>query len=242
MPAMHDEVLETMIEQLEQKCALMQRLNTFSMTHEELLSLLCSPRDAALLLEASKVAEGYGQSEWTTVDIPANVDGVAGVSASFRIHTHAYKTPPLRPKFPVWQLPANSAQVALGERVIGWMENRYAVGRRFGMAKHVLKELNKLCTHGSQLTYLMPTISHLCKPGKTTRMDVWLQRFGAFKPVKNAPALSLPLRKATGDAAALLTTVALLGDDVPAPEEGEVEIMAVDMPKIKFEEDWVSRF
>ena len=138
---------------------------------------------------------------------------------------------------PILMLTARNQVV---DRVVEWLENRYEVGRKFGMAKHVLFELNRLCTHGSQLTYLMPTVSHLCVRGKSSRMDTWLDRFGAYKPVKNAPALSLPLRKATGDAAALLTTLSLLGDDIPEPEVGEVAIK-VSVPHFEFEGEYVKR-
>lgn len=241
MPAMHDEVLHHMYDILEAKCSLMLRLKPFSMTHEEVLSLLAPEEDVELLLRASKIAEVYGSMEWMTLEAPVFVDGEGAAGVSFRMRTHNFKRPPLRPVHLNWQLPRHPERAELAERVTDWLYNRYVVGRKFGMAKYVLRELNKVCTHGSQLTYLMPTISHLCRRGLSPRMDTWLDRFGAFKAIKNAPALSLPLRKATGDAAALLTSLALLGDDIPEPELGEVEIKASNMPSIKFEGSWIRR-
>lgn len=237
MSAMHDEVRDAMVANLEEKCKLMLRLKPFSMTHEECLRLVAPPEHVHLLLEASKIANTWGNREMKAI-VPVLVDECPSApEVTFTLTTGNYRAPPLAPKNPMWQADAPRESV---ERVVEWLENRYAVGRRFGMVKHVLLELNRLCTHGSQLTYLMPTVSHLCVRGKSSRMDTWLDRFGAYKPVKNAPALSLPLRKATGDAAALLTTLSLLGDDIPEPEVGEVAIK-VTVPHFKFEGNFVRR-
>jgi len=237
MPAMHDEVRDAMVANLEEKCKLMLRLKPFSMTHEECLRLVAPRHHVDLLLEASKIANTWGNREMKAI-VPVLVDECPFLpEVTFTLTTGNYKDPPLAPRNPMWQADAPRESV---ERVVEWLENRYAVGRRFGMAKHVLLELNHLCTHGSQLTYLMPTVSHLCVRGKSSRMDTWLDRFGAYKPVKNAPALSLPLRKATGDAAALLTTLSLLGDDIPEPEVGEVAIK-VSVPHFEFEGEYVKR-
>lgn len=237
MPAMHDEVRDLMVSNLEEKCKLMLRLKPFSMTHEECLRLVAPRHHVDLLLEASKIAATTWYRE-IKVTVPAHVDGSPlEPEITFTLTSHAYKDPPLVPSHPSWQA---DAPREVADRVVSWLLNRYEVGRKFGMAKHVLFELNRLCTHGSQLTYLMPTVSHLCVRGKSSRMDTWLDRFGAYKPVKNAPALSLPLRKATGDAAALLTTLSLLGDDIPEPEVGEVAIK-VSVPQFKFEGNFVRR-
>lgn len=238
MPAMHDEVRDLMVSNLEEKCKLMLRLKPFSMTHEECLRLVAPRHHVDLLLEASKIAATTWYGREIKVTVPAHVDGSPlEPEITFTLTSHAYKDPPLVPSHPSWQA---DAPREVADRVVSWLLNRYEVGRKFGMAKHVLLELNHLCTHGSQLTYLMPTVSHLCKRGQSTRMDTWLDRFGAYKPVKNAPALSLPLRKATGDAAALLTTLSLLGDDIPEPEVGEVAIN-VTVPQFKFEGNFVRR-
>lgn len=237
MPAMHDEVRDLMASNLEEKCKLMLRLKPFSMTHEECLRLVAPAQHVELLLKASKIANTWGGREMK-VAVPAFVDGCPSMpEVTLTLTTGNYKDLPLAPRNPMWQVGAPREVV---DRVVEWLENRYEVGRKFGMAKHVLFELNRLCTHGSQLTYLMPTVSHLCVRGKSSRMDTWLDRFGAYKPVKNAPALSLPLRKATGDAAALLTTLSLLGDDIPEPEVGEVAIK-VSVPHFEFEGEYVKR-
>lgn len=239
MPAMHDEVRDLMASNLEGKCKLMLRLKPFSMTHEECLRLVAPAQHVELLLEASKIASYWASSEAKVkATVPVFVDEYPSMpEVTFTLTTGNYKDPPLAPRNPMWQADAPRESV---ERVVEWLENRYAVGRRFGMVKHVLFELNRLCTHGSQLTYLMPTVSHLCVRGKSSRMDTWLDRFGAYKPVKNAPALSLALRKATGDAAALLTTLSLLEDDIPEPEVGEVAIK-VTVPRFTFEGGFVER-
>ena len=238
MPAMHDEVRDAMVANLEEKCKLMLRLKPFSMTHEECLRLVAPRHHVDLLLEASKIAATTWYGREIKVTVPAHVDGSPlEPEITFTLTSHAYKDPPLVPSHPSWQA---DAPREVADRVVSWLLNRYEVGRKFGMAKHVLLELNRLCTHGSQLTYLMPTVSHLCVRGKSSRMDTWLDRFGAYKPVKNAPALSLPLRKATGDAAALLTTLSLLGDDIPEPEVGEVAIK-VSVPHFEFEGEYVKR-
>lgn len=237
MPAMHDEVRDLMASSLEEKCKLMLRLKPFSMTHEECLRLVAPAQHVELLLEASKIANTWGGREMK-VTVPAFVGECSSMpEVTFTLAPCHYKDPPIAPAHPSWQ---GDAPREVADRVVSWIFNRYDVGRRFGMAKHVLFELNRLCTHGSQLTYLMPTVSHLCVRGKSSRMDTWLDRFGAYKPVKNAPALSLALRKATGDAAALLTTLSLLGDDIPEPEVGEVAIK-VTVPRFTFEGGFVER-
>jgi hypothetical protein len=249
MPAMHDEVFTIMDDNIEKKKRLMLRLYPFSMKYEEALSLVAPKEHVALLLAASRIADIPNPSPFSMrsthrhmqVQVPAYMDDTAGAKVQFTLRTHDHKEPPLIPLNPAWQLPETPEQVALGERVIQWAEKRIEVGRRFAMLRHVLRELNRNCTSGSQLTYLMPTISHLCERGRSTRMDTWLDRFGAFKPVKNAPALSLEMRKATGEAASLLTSVAMLGDDVPEPEEGEVAIDIYSMPSFKFEGEFIRR-
>lgn len=237
MPAMHGEVQDLMMSNLKEKCELMLRLKPFSMTHEECLSLVAPRHHVDLLLEVSKIANIWGSREMT-VTVPALVDECPfEPKVTLTMATHNYKDAPIAPSHPSWQV---DAPREVSDRVVSWLSNRYEIGRRFGMAAYVLRELNRLCSHGSQLTYLMPTVSHLCKRGQLPRMDTWLDRFGAYKPVKNAPALSLPLRKATGDAAALLTTLSLLGDDIPEPEVGEVAIKG-SMPRFKFEGEHLQR-
>ena len=60
MPAMHDEVRDLMVSNLEEKCKLMLRLKPFSMTHEECLRLVTPRHHVDLLLEASKIANACG--------------------------------------------------------------------------------------------------------------------------------------------------------------------------------------
>lgn len=235
MPAMHDTVKDRMLYNLEQKKDIMLRLYPFSMTHYDALRLVAPKEHVELLLSASQIADIGHSREWMVVQVPAYVDDAAGCRVRLRLCTHNQVEPPLRPAFPHWQLPGTPEDVERGGRVINWLEKRLEIGRQFAMCRHVIEELSKLCTTGSQMTYLLPTISHLCDREGLPRMEAWMDKYAAYKPVLNAPALSLPMREATRAAASLLTRVALLGDDVPKPEVGQVEIEAWDMPSVKFE-------
>lgn len=240
MPAMHDDVLIAMCNVLEEKRDVMMRLVPFSMTHHECLSLLCPQHDAEVLIKASAYADVAAGEAWMCVQVPAYMDGVPGATVRLKMRTHAQKTPPLRPRMPAWQLPENNVQAALGERVIHWVEKRFEYGRRFGEAKHVLRELNKICT-GAELRYLFPGVVHLCKMGIHPRMDTWLQKYGSFRKQSSFPTLNLPLRQATRDATALLTSVMLVGEDVPERAEGEVDITVWELPHFKFDGEWCVR-
>jgi len=240
MPAMHDSVFDAMESILAQKLDYMMRLVPFSMTHEECLSLICTEEHKHILLQASEYANVSASEAWMTVSVPACMDNVSGVNVMLKMRTHGQKSPPLGPRAPAWQMPENPHQVELGERVIQWADKRLEYGRRFGATREVLRYLNHVCT-GAQLRYVFPGVVHLCKMGVSPRMDTWLSKYGAFKPVMNTPALSLPMREAVRDATALMTSVMLVGDDVPEKPEGFVDIAIWNLPAIKVDGNYVRR-
>jgi hypothetical protein len=126
----------------------------------------------------------------------------------------------LRPRNAWWQWPEDVA----GKKVIDWMQKRYEIGRRFGTVRHVLHMLNKGCDSGHQLRYMFPAVLHLCRAGRDPRMDKWMEKFAAYKACKHTPAVSPELKRAIQDSSALLTSAALLGEDVPIPMEPYVAI------------------
>ena len=238
MPAMHRDVLEQMQTILHEKMELMIRLEPFEMTHQECLRIVAPDAHIALLNSAAHVADVSSNEHWFPVKVPAVADGESDFSVHLLMRTHAQRPPPLRPRMPYWQIPVDDEHAAIGERVIKWCDKRMELGRRFAMARFILNALNYKCDNGAQLRYMFPGVAHLCKLGVSPRMDTWMQKFGAFKPVSSTPAISLGFRRALQDATALLTSGMLIGEDIPAREVGEVDIdmWHGDMPEFMFEE------
>ncbi len=218
MPAMHDDVYSKMVEVLDQKRDLMVRLIPFEMSHEECIHLIAPSEHIPLLISAAKYADIKSSEHWMAVQIPAVIDGEASPTVQLLMRTHAEKEPPLRPRNPEWQVGHS------GHKVIEWLTKRFEIGRRFGTAKFVLQQLNNRCDTGAQLRYMLPVVMHLCKPNVNPRMDRWAAKFAAYKPCRFTPAVSPELKKAIQDTSALLTSLALIGDDVPARIIGEVDI------------------
>lgn len=229
MPAMHDDVYKAMEERLNDMKNKMVSLIPFDMSHEECIHLIAPSEHIDILTTAAKFADITSSESWMHVQVPAMVDGESSPSVCLMMRTHAQKEPPLRPRNPFWQLPDKTNLVA-GDKVIEWLTKRFEIGRRFGTALYVLQELNRTCDTGTQLRYMLPVVMHLCKPNVHPRMDRWAEKFAAYKPCRFTPAVSPELKRAIQDTAALLTSSALIGEDVPARLPGEVDIYANNLP------------
>lgn len=240
MPAMHDLVLNAMERELLHKRDIFLRTLSFDMTHEECLHLVAPAEHVDILTKASEFANVKSSEAWMTMDIPALVDDSTSAKVMLQMRTHAQKLPPLMPRTPWWQFDTKENQVA-GEKVIAWMTRRYEIGRRFGTAQFVLRELNRMCENGHQLRYMWPSVLHLCKDGVETKMGRWLEKHSAYKPCRFTPHVSPLLKQAIQDSAALLTSVALMGEDVPEPMLGYVCITEYDMTPFKIGERLVAR-
>ena len=235
MPAMHDDVYQAMFKQLERKKDLFLRTLPFSMTHAECLRLIAPSDHIDILTKAARFADINSSEGWVTLKVPAVVDGVPSPQVMLFMRTHGEMTPPLRPRHPQWQ-PGQA-----GLKVIEWLAKRYEIGRRFGTAGYALHRLNMACETGYQLRYMFPAALHLCKDGVNPRMDRWMEKFAAYKPCRYAPAVSPELKKAIQDSSALLTSMALIGDDILQPDAGPVCISEVDMSAFMIGGDVVSR-
>lgn len=229
MPAMHDQVFEAMDNMLDHRRDLMLRTLKFDMTHDECISLVAPSEDINLLKTASKVAQVSSADDWMIIQAPAVLDGVARPQVMLMMRTHAQQTPPLRPRYPEWQRQHSE----VGQKVLAWLEQRLIIGRRFGTARYVLNRLRNDCDSGQQLRFMFPAVMHLCRAGVNERMDRWIEKFGAYKPCKYTPAISPAFKAAIQDSAALLTTVALLGDDVEEQPAGFVSISEYQMEHVK---------
>ncbi len=237
MPAMHDVVEENMLKVLEEKRNLMLRTLSFEMTHEECLDLVADKNHHELLLTAAKIAKVSASEDWFALRVPDTTDAGARAEVFLMMRTHGGKQPPLVPRYPYWQPGASG-----GEKVIAWLRKRMEIGRRFGIARYALRNLNVLCDNGHQLRYMFPAVLHLCKAGMDDKLDRWMTKHAAFKTCPHTPALSPELRKGVQDASALLTTVALMDPDMPAPLVGEVDITESGvMPPFKCDGDLVAR-
>jgi hypothetical protein len=237
MPAMHDDVYYAMTKQLEHKRDLFLRTLSFDMTHDECINLVAPSDHVDILKKASEYANIVSAESWMEVSVPAAIDGVeAGyVKVLLFMRTHEEKRPPLKPRYPEWQ-PGQA-----GPKVIEWLTKRYEIGRRFGTVRHVLHRLNMDCDNGHQLRYIFPAVLHLCKAGAHPRMDRWMEKFAAYKPCKHTPALSPELKRAVQDSSALLTSMALIGEDVPTQLDGAVCIAPSGMQGFKLENKTIER-
>ena len=226
MPAMHDTMISIMEDNLATMRDTMLKLLPFDMTHEECLQLIAPSDHIDILTSASKYADVVASESWIYLSpVPATIDGEDDVGVNLLMRTHGEKSPPLKPRYPSWQ-----AGKPGGEKVIQWLTKRYELGRKFGTARHVLYWLNKSCETGQQARNMLPAILHLCKAGQNDRMDRWMAKYAAFRPCRFMPGVSPELKKAIQDTSALLTSCALLGDDVPDRVPGEVLISQPSMP------------
>jgi hypothetical protein len=82
---------------------------------------------------------------------------------------------------------------------------------------------------------------HLCVPGHTDRMDKWMEKHGAYKPIRYAPAVSPQLKKALQDSSGLLTSAVLMGEDVEPISPGEVQIAIWTLPTFRFDGILITR-
>ncbi len=234
MPAMHDIVYSEMIKQLERKRDLFLRTIPFDMTHEECIRLVAPSEHIDILTKAAEFADINASEGWITVQSPAVIDGAQSPEVMLYMRTHQQKSPPLRPRNPWWQLPT-SENIPAGDKVIEWLTKRYEIGRRFGTVQKVLFTLSQFCDTGHQLRYMFPAVLHLCKAGRDPKMDRWMEKFSAYKPCKHTPAVSPELKKAIQDSSALLTSMALIGDDVPERTEGFVSIAPYNLQHFKLD-------
>jgi hypothetical protein len=237
---MHDLVLSAMEAQLCHKRDVFLRTLSFDMTHEECLRLIAPPEHIDILTKASEFANVKSSEDWMQLEVPALVDGATTAQVMLQMRTHAQKPPPLTPRTPWWQFQTDENHAA-GDKVISWLTKRYEIGRRFGTALFVLHELNKMCENGHQLRYMWPVVMHLCKDGVEPKMDKWKEKHGAYKPCRFTPAVSPLLKQAIQDSAALLTSAALMGEDVPRQLPGYVTISEIYMLSFKIGDRTVAR-
>jgi hypothetical protein len=235
MPAMHHTVLNNMSGRLTHLKARMVGLIPFDLTHSECIHLVAPSEHISILTEAAKVADISAHESWFSVHIPATIDGETGVKVEMVMRTHEYKVPPLRPRAPFWQIATTSTEVEAGEKVIAWVNKRLELGRRFGLARWTLYELAQLCDTGTQIRYLWPVVMHLCVPNHSPRMDAWVEKHAAYKPVRHAPVVSPQLKKAIQDSSALLTSAVLVGEDVEPILPGEVQIDIWNLPSFELD-------
>jgi hypothetical protein len=195
------------------------------MTHRECLELVAPSDHVNTLIDAAKYASVASSEEWMQVMIPATLDDEYHPGVYLQMRTHAQKEPPLRPRLPMWQ-PGQPA----GDKVIQWTAARLVLGRRFGLAKHVLHELNDMCENGAQMRFIWPVCMHLVQGRPGGRVETWAEKHAAFKPCRFLPQISPRLKKAIQDSAALLTSAVLVGDDQPEVTHGEVGICLHEIP------------
>lgn len=237
MPAMHDDVFTAMLEELERKRNLFLRTLEFDMTHDECIQLVAPSHHVDILKKAAEYASVVFSENWMRLTVPAEIDGVEAGYAQVQMlmRTHGEVTPPLMPRYPEWQ-PKQA-----GHKVIQWLTKRFEIGRRFGTVVHVLYQLNMSCETGHQMRYMFPAVLHLCKSGVNPRMDRWMEKFAAYKACKHTPAVSPELKRAIQDAGALLTSMALIGENIPSPSYGPVMISQCEMQGFKIGSTYVQR-
>lgn len=144
-----------------------------------------------------------------TLTVPGAVDGVDHPEVMLYMQSYAEHEPPLMPRNPMWR-----PDTAGGAKAIKWLTERYVIGRKFGLANHVLYTLARLCDNGSQIRAMWPVVMHLTDgPAQNQRLQTWTERFSQFKPLRHAPALSPHLKQAIRDTSAVLTSAKLIDPD-----------------------------
>lgn len=224
MSAIHQQVLDLMLERLKYKCEIMVcSIPPLNMTHEECLELIAPAEHIDILTKAAKYASTTASAAWMTVEVPGDIDGQTGQQVRLSMLAYGEKTPPLPPRYPQWQ-PGKS-----GHKIIAWLNKRYEIGRRFGTAKYVINYLAAKCETSAQVRYMFPSILTLCRAEADPRMAKWVARHAEHRPCKHTPPVPAHIKAAIQDASALLTSSVLIGDDVPAPDWGYVRCMPVNL-------------
>lgn len=219
MPAMHQEVLETMEERLKWHMRQRLALVPFDLTHEECLDLVAPAGHVPILRDAAKYADVSSRANWMSVTLPALCDGHSHVDVVLMMAIAGEKQPPLRPRSPEWQVDKVG-----GAKVRAWATQRLELGRRFGLAHKTLHELARICDTGAQVRYLWPAVMHLVVGATSTRTLAWAEKNAVFKAQRHVPAIGLGLMAAIKDSSALITACALLGPDYIEPPIREVNI------------------
>jgi len=214
----------------------------FDLTHQECIRLVAPSDHIDILTNAATYADVRSDEKWMWLHVPAVVDGESHLRVNLHMRTHAQKEPPLRPRAPYWQLPTEPGAMAAGEKVIAWATKRLELGRRFGIAQHVLYKLAVDCGTGTEIRYLWPAVMYLCSNcDPENRVGKWAEKHAAYKPVRYAPQVSPQLKRMIQDSSALLTSAVLIGEDAQPLEHGEVEISIWDLPPFQFEGENVLR-
>ena len=230
MPAMHNDVMENMVSNLNSMKDRMINLVPFDLTHDECIELVAEADHIPILKGAAKYAELKASVDWMSLCVPWTIDGETNITCVLQMRTYGEKEPPLRPRVPMWQ-PNKSG----GAKVIEWLTKRLELGRRFGLAHHVLHTLNDACDTGAQMRYLWPPVMHLTKLRNINnncdqRTKRWAEKYAGYKPQRYCPAVTPAMKAAIQDTSALLTSAVLMGEEVRTPEIGEVEIDCWSLP------------
>jgi hypothetical protein len=219
MASLPDKVLADLMQRSEVMMHRMLQLAHFDLTHRECLQLIAPPEHIDILCSVSDIADVTSSHSWITVNVPYYIDGVSNPEVLLYMRTHEGVEPPLRPRVAKW----HGKQPDIEQKVIAWVEQRLIHGRLCRTTKYVLGELQKLCDNGHQIRYLWPAIMHLTVGTDNDHTRRWVSKYGAYRAVKNAPAIPPELRKAMQDTATWLTQAALLAE-VPPAEIGPVQI------------------
>ena len=236
MKSMSDDVYGAMCSRLDVLRSRMVGLLEFNLTHDECIQLVAPAAHVPMLKEVAHFADIHSSEQWMELDVPWTCDGEINAKAMLYMRTHQGKIPPLRPRDPQWQ-----PGYACGAKVIEWLEKRLIIGRRFGLAYKVLSELSGLCDTGAQIRYLWPVVMHLTKGTTNERTMKWAERNSAYKAQRHVPAIGAGLREAIRDSSALLTSCALIGEDLPEPVRGPVAIDIWKLPPFDFHGERVFR-
>jgi hypothetical protein len=240
MLAIPDRVFEAMDRNISNLFARQVGLLPFGMTHVECLQLVAPKEHHEVLTTAAKYANVKSSQDYMLLNIPAEVDGETGQQVFLMMRIPPEIEPPLCPRDPQWQ-PQQT-----GEKVIEYLSARYALGRKFGLVRHVLYELNRICDNGTQVRNILPGVLHLCELTDNLnfpeKVEAWAAKHAAFKPCKTLPALTPALKAAVREASAVLAVASLLGSDVPEECMGQVVIMTYgNAPQFSFHGQLINR-
>jgi hypothetical protein len=225
MASLPDKVLADLMSRSEIMMHRMLQLAHFDMTHRECLQLIAPPEHIDILSSVSDIADVASSQQWMRVEVPYVLDGVPKPSVLLYMRTHEGVEPPLRPRVAKW----HGQQPDIERKITAWLEQRYVNGRLCRTVKYVLGELQTLCDTGHQIRYLWPAIMHLTVGTDNDHTRRWVNKYGAYRAVKNAPAIPPELRKAMQDTATWLTQAALLAE-VPPAKIGQVQIEGPSTP------------
>lgn len=197
------------------------------LTHEDVLTLVCSPAAKQAILEASQIVKLPHRGS------PAYmyVDWEAGPTLEITMVPYRGKHPPLVPHTPRVQ----TTDMELFNKVETWVQQRMEFGIQFGRVNRVLELLSEGCTSLEAIRFYFPSVVPLLRIGNQTELA---DRLTNVKPPKVPATFAPPIKRACVAAGGTVAMALMLSDE--APPEQPVMLSCSNAAPVLLDELWIT--